>query len=42
MSQAFEFILHADDTILFTIEYSIPTRMLNIDESLNNELLQVF
>ena len=43
VSQAFKFILYADDTTLFTtIEYSIPTRISNIDESLNNELSHVF
>ena len=41
--EAFKFILYADDKTLFTtIEYSIPTRMLNIDESLTNELSHVF
>ena len=43
VSQASKFNLHADDTTLFTtIEYSITTRMSNIDESLNNELSHVF
>ena len=43
VSQAFKFILYADDTTLFTtIENSIPTRMSNMDESLNNELSRVF
>ena len=43
VSQAFKFILYADDATLFTtIEYSIRTRMSNIDESLNNELSHVF
>ena len=41
VSQAFKFIWYAGDTTLFTtITYSIPIRMSNVDESLNNELSQ--
>ena len=42
VSQAFRFILYADDTTLFsTIEYSIPIRTSKADELLNQELFLV-
>ena len=42
VSQAFRFILYADDTNLFsTIEYSIPIRTSKADELLNQELFLV-
>ena len=42
VSEAFKFTLHSDNTALFTtIKYSIPARISNIDESLNNELSYV-
>ena len=42
VSQAFRFILYADDTTLFsTFEYSIPIRTSKADELLNQELFLV-
>ena len=42
VSQAFRFILYADDTTLFsTIEYSIPIRTSKADELPNQELFLV-
>ena len=42
VSNAFKFILFADDTGLFsTIEYNIPTHLSNVNEILNHELAEV-
>ena len=42
VSDEFKFLLFADDTGLFsTIEYSIPTHLSNVNETLNHELAEV-